>query len=150
MNLPAHFLMRSTRRGPLVPARLWLCDFEPGCPENILDRGRLTPYPRADVAGIEVPPEQVLDRLGIWRRRGDILLLPHEAVEALADDHKRTPRPVGHWAYAEPITAQRYAAEVRKLQWASAHKPDAPGLRPKSPVKPKQLELPNFDRENSL
>ena len=68
MKLPAHFMMRARRNGPLVPARLWLCDFEPGSPENKLDRGRLSPYPRADLAGIEVPPEQVLqegDRISI-------------------------------------------------------------------------------------
>lgn len=150
MKLPAHFLMRARRDGPLVPARLWLCDFEPGEPDNKLDRGRLCPYPRADVAGIEVPPEQVLDRLGVWRRRGDWTMLPHEVVAALADPGQQTPRPVGHWAYAAPISAEAYARRVRELQVASARQPLHPGLRPRERVEPKQLAVPNFDRENAL
>lgn len=148
MKLPAHFMLRAVRGGPLVPARLWLSDYEPEVPENKLDRGRLSPYPRADIAGVEVPPEQLLDRLGIWPRRGDGTLLPHEAIAALADPTQQTPRPIGHWAYAEPITKAEYDYQLLRLRWAQQHRPDDPALTPRQKIDSKQLPLPNFDREH--
>jgi hypothetical protein len=131
MQPPRHFLMRVRRDGPLVPARIWLCDHEPASPENKLDRGRLSVYPRADVGGLEVDPERLFDRL-------------------MSSTDWQPAHPITHWRYAQPITETEYAYRVRQLQWASAHKPDDPGLRPKTPLKPSQLQLPDFTRENSL
>lgn len=150
MRPPAHFILRARRDGPLVPARLHWCDTEPDEPDNRLDRGRLSPYPRADIAGVEVPPEQLLDRLGVWRRRGDIAALPHEVLAALDDPSQLTPRPVGHWAYAQKIDEAEYRYQVDRLRWASAHRPDEPGLHPRRPIDPRQMPLPSFERENAL
>ena len=131
LHPPRHFLMRVKRDGPLVPARLWLCGFEPGEPTNLLDRGRLSLYPRADIAGLEADPAQLFDRL----------VSPTDWQPA---------NPITHWRYMQPITQADYAFRVRQLQWASAHQPSEPGLRPKAAVKPSQLPLPSFDRENAL
>lgn len=143
-------MLRVRRDGPLTPARFWLDDAEPGVPDNKLDRGRLSPYPRAEIAGREVAPERLLDRLGIWRRRGDGTLLAHEVVAALADPSQQTPRPVGHWGYAEPISAAEYGYRVAHLAWLRAHKPNDPRAHPDRPMKPSELPMPNFEREQSL
>lgn len=117
---PSHFLMRVTRLGPLVPAKLWLDDAEPGEPSNKLDRGRLSIYPRAEIAGKEVPPEEVSDRLH-W----------HE----------------GHWKWCQPITADEYRYQVSRLTWAARHRPGDPTLAPRKPVDTAQMALPNFAQE---
>lgn len=111
------------RDGPLVPARLWWCDHEPGEPANTLDRGMLSVFPRADIADAEVPPEQLVERT--WA-------------------------PLGHWKYARPISEDEYRYQVERLRWAERNKPDEPGLKPRRPVASAQLALPNFDRENAL
>ena len=117
---PSHFLMRVTRLGPLVPAKLWLDDAEPGEPTNKLDRGRFSIYPRAEIAGKEVPPEQVSDRAA-W--------------------------PQGHWKYAQPITEVEYRYQVSRLGWAAKHRPGDPTLAPRKPVDTAQMALPSFDQE---
>jgi hypothetical protein len=150
MNPPAYFMLRVRRDGPLVPAKLWLDDAEPGVPENRLDRGRLSVYPRAEIGGREVDPQRVLDRLGVWRRRGDMPLLPHEVVAALADPAQRTPRPVGHWAYAEPISAGEYQYRVAHLAWTREHHPADPRGFADKPIKPAELPLGDFSREKAL
>ena len=147
---PRFFLLRATRLGPLVPARLWFCSHEPGASANLCDRGNLSLYPRADVGGIDVPPEQVLDRLGIWRRRGDGTMLPHEVIAALRDPSQQTPRPVEHWAYAQPITEAEYRYQLELLRWREQHDRAHPTLMPRSAVTPAQLPLPDFYKENSL
>lgn len=120
---PEHFEVRVVRDGPLVPARLWWCDHEPGVPENKLDRGMLSVFQRADIADVEVPPEQLVERT--WA-------------------------PATHWKYARPIPKDEYDHLVARLRWAERHRPDEPGLRPRRAVQPAQLALPNFDRENAI
>jgi hypothetical protein len=138
---PRYFLLRLRRGAPLVPARLWLCDHDPADPENRLDRGALSVFPRAEIAGREVPPERLLDRLGVWRRCGDGTLRADEAVAALADPSLQTPRPVGHWAYAQPITAAEYSYRVAHLQWLERHRPNDPRANPYQQIKPAELPL---------
>jgi hypothetical protein len=145
---PAYFMLRVRRDGPLVPAKLWFDHCEPGT-DNRLDRGRLSPYPRAEIAGREGDPQRLLDRLGIWRRRGDLPMLPHEVVAALADPALRTPRPVGHWAYAEPISAGEYQYRVSHLEWTRAYHPTDPRGFPNEKVKPAELPL-DFSQERAL
>jgi hypothetical protein len=126
-----HFVLRVTRYGPLVPARLWFCDSEPGVPENKLDRGRLSLYPRADIGGVEVPPELLADRL-----------------YSMTDP---TPaHPPTHWRFAKPISAEEYRWRLDSLRWAEQHRPDDPGLRPRRKLAAADLPLPDFDRENAL
>lgn len=125
-----HFLLRQVRGGPLVPARLWWCDHEPGEPENKLDRGRLSPFPRADIAGLEVDPQLIFDRT------------------FSATDHRPGIDP-NHWKYPVPITEAEYRYQFDRMRWAELHAPRDPTLTPKRRVDPSQFELPNFDRENA-
>lgn len=145
---PRHFIMRLTREGPLVPARLQWLDHEPGAPDNELDRGRLSPFPYVDIAGAETDPDVLLDRLG-FRRRGDAGSLPHEVLAAFANA-ALVPRPVGHWAYAQPVSEDEYDFQFRRMRWAENNRPNDPVLKPQRKVDPAQLPLPNFDRENAL
>lgn len=124
MKRPQHFLMRLRRDGPLVPARLRWLDHAPEDPEdNKLDRGRLSIVVCADVAGAEVPPEVVLDRL--WSR---------------ADT--RPGIPSTHWKYPRPITEEEYRYQLAWHKWSR--------VNPRRPLDPAQLPLPDFTRENSL
>lgn len=133
MTLPAprHFLMRQRRDGPLVPARLWWCDHDPADPENKLDRGRLSVYPRADIAGNEVDPERIFERT----------YGGSEARPAISPTH---------WKYPKPITEAEYRFQFDRMRWAERNRPDDPTLRPKAAVDPREAPLPNFERENAL
>jgi hypothetical protein len=55
-----YWLMRAVKGGPLVPARIWICDHEPHFPENKLTREFLA----AQIAGRWVEVEKV------WHSRG--------------------------------------------------------------------------------
>ena len=145
-----YFLLRLTRDGPLVPARLRWIDHEPGEAENKLDRGRIVPFPIADIAGAEADPEIILDRIGVRRPRGDAGIMAHEARAALADVASLVPRPLTHWAHAQPITEAEYTFQFRRMRWAENNRPDDPVLKPRGRVDPMQMPLPNFDRENAL
>jgi hypothetical protein len=126
-----HFVMRVTRYGPLVPARLWWCDHDPADPANKLDRGRLSLYPRADIAGVEVEPEHLADRL-----------------YSMTDP---TPaHPPSHWRYAKPISEAEYRFRFDSLRWIEQTRPDDPLLKPRRRLAAADLPLPDFDRENAL
>jgi len=144
-----HFLMRVARHGPLVPARLWWCDSEPGVPENRLDRGRLSLYPRADIAGVEADPDILLDRLG-FRRRGDSGSLPSEVLPALADPKRLAPRPLGHWAYTKPISEAEYRWRFDALRRTEERNPDDPRLKTRRRLAAADVEVPDFSREEAL
>jgi hypothetical protein len=144
-----HFLLRVTRYGPLVPARLWWCDHDPADPGNTLDRGRLSLYPRADIAGVETDPDILLDRLG-FRRRGDSGSLPSEVLPALADPKRLTPRPLGHWAYTKPIGPEEYRWRFDALRRTEERNPNDPVLRTRQRLTGEDVEVPDFSREEAL
>jgi len=124
MKAPRYFLLRVRRDGPLVPARLrWLDHAPEDPPTNKLDRGRLSIVIVADIAGADVPPEEVTDRF----YRGP-----------------------GHWKYAEPVTETEYRYQMQRLLWAEKNRPSDPALHPRRVLKPADVPLPNFDRENAL
>jgi len=126
-----YFLMRVARHGPLVPARLWWCDHEPGVPENRLDRGRLSLYPRADIAGVEVEPELLADRL-----------------YSLTDP--RPANPITHWRYAKPISAEEYRWRFDALRRVEALRPDDPLLKTRRRLAAADVPMPDFTREEEL
>jgi len=144
-----HFLLRVTRYGPLVPARLWWCNSEPGVPENRLDRGRLSLYPVVDIAGQEADPEILLDRLG-FRRRGDSGSLPYEVLAALAHPAELAPRPLGHWAYTKPISEAEYRWRFDALRRLEERNPDDPRLKTRRRLAAADVEVPDFSREEAL
>ncbi len=128
---PRYYLLRAVRYGPLVPARLRWLDHAPEDPEtNKLDRGRLSIVVCADIAGTEVEPEQIMERL--WSetdfRPG---ILP------------------GHWRYPKPITEAEYHYQVARLRWAEAHRPEDAALRARRAVDPAAVPIPSFEEENA-
>jgi hypothetical protein len=122
MMPPRYFVLRVTRYGPLVPARLTEIDTEPGEPGNKRDRWPPTVL-CADIAGAVVPPEELTERFMA---------------------------PVGHWKYAQPISEAEYRHRFALLRWAEAHRPADPTLKPRRRVDPTHLPLPDFTRENAL
>ena len=126
-----HFVLRVVRGGPLVPARLWFCDSEPGVPENKLDRGRLSLYPRADIGGVEVEPEQLADRL-------------------FSMTDPRPAHPPTHWRYAKPIAAEEYRWRFDALRRVEELRPDDPLLRTRRRLAAADVEVPDFSREEEL
>lgn len=124
MNPPAHYLMRQVRLGPLVPARLHWLDHEPGVPENKREGSR---WPVlilcADIAGVEVEPEQITDR-----------------------GH----RPAAHWGALQSITEAAYRYEIARLRWAEGSAPADPALRPRRKVDPASVAMPSFERERTI
>jgi hypothetical protein len=129
---PRYFVLRLTRYGPLLPARLWWCDHGPeDPPDNKLDRGRLNLYPRADIAGSEVPPEELAERL-------------------VSMTDPRPAHPPSHWKYARPCGLEEYRLRFDALRRAEKRRPDDPVLRTRRPLAADDLEVPNFNREREL
>lgn len=121
MKKPQHFLMRVTRYGPLVPARLVEIDHEPGEPSNPRDRWPATILV-ADVAGEVVPPEQLTERF-FWGKH--------------------------HWKWAEPVSEATYRHHFERMRQAETDDPTAPVLRPHKRVDPAAVALPSFAEENA-
>jgi len=120
---PAYYLLRMTRYGPLMPARLQWLDHEPGVPDNLRHDRWPALLVCADIGGEVVPPETLTDRFH-W--------------------------PAGHWKYAQPVTAAQYRHAFDRLRWAERNAPSDPTLRPRRRVAPTQIPLPSFDRENAI
>lgn len=131
MTLPAprYFMIRVRRDGPLTPAKLWLCDHAPGEPDNKLDRGNLSIYPRAEIAGKEVDPELLFDRV-------------------FSHTDWQPAYAVSHWKFASTITETEYRYRVAHLTWAQQHRPGDPTGHARKPLDAAQMPLPNFEREN--
>jgi hypothetical protein len=110
---------------------LWWCDSEPGVPDNKLDRGRLSLYPRADIAGVEVEPELLGDRLC-----------------SLTDP--RPANPITHWRYAKPISAEEYRWRFDALRRLEERNPDDPRLKTRRRLAAADVEAPDFSREEAL
>lgn len=123
----AYFLLRVRRRGPLVPARIRLIDHAPEDPEwNKLDRGRLSSLLAADIAGEEIDPQIMLDRL----------ISCHDWFPANLP---------GHWRYAQAITEAEYRYRVAHREWIASVRPSDPIVRPREAAEPAQLALPVFE-----
>lgn len=116
-----HFIVRVTRYGPLVPARLMEIDTEPGEPDNPRDRWPATIL-CADIAGEVVPPEQLTDRF-YW--------------------------PKHHWKHAEPVSEATYRAHFEHMRRAESCDPSNPVLTPRKRVDPAAVALPDFTQENA-
>jgi hypothetical protein len=145
---PRHYLIRLRRDGPLVPARLRWLDHEPGEPDNKLDRGSLVPFPAVDIAGKDVEPEVLIERVILQpNRRGDMLKQP----AALLADFLAAPSgavPLTHWRYAQPISEAEYRHQLKLRGWAQTYRPSHPVLQPRQRVDPAQLPIPDFTREH--
>jgi len=136
-----HFLLRCYRATALVPARLRWISHEPGEPDNHLDRGRLSPFPLVEVAGRSVPPEFLLERLGMLATNGDVVQPADVLLARLA---VASPIPVTHWKYPQPIGRAEYDYQIARLGWAERNRPSDPTLRPRQPVDPNTFQPPLF------
>lgn len=120
--IPArYFIMRVTRYGPLVPARLMEIDTEPGEPDNPRDRWPATIL-CADIAGEVVPPEQLTDRF-FWQPP--------------------------HWKHVKEISQREYEHLFALMRRAETDDPTAPVLRPRQRVRAADVTLPSFAEENA-
>ena len=122
MTAPRYFIMRVTRYGPLVPARLQWLDHEPGVADNKLDRGPRSVFPFVDVAGEVVPPEQLLERFA-WKQP--------------------------HWKALAEVSQAEYEHLFARMRWAEVNDPGDPTLRPRQRVDPSTVALPSFEQENA-
>lgn len=127
-----YYVLRLARFGPLLPARLYWCDHGPDDPpENKLDRGRLSLYPRADIGGVEVEPEQLADRL-------------------FSMTDPRPAHPPTHWRFAKAISAEEYRWRFDALRRVEELRPDDPLLRTRRRLAAADVEVPDFSREEAL
>lgn len=116
-----YYVMRLTRFGPLLPARLHEIAHEPGEPSN--PRDRWPPFvTEADVGGERLPPEEILDRR-----------------------HWQPP----HWKALQEISKAEYDALFARLRWAESSDPRNPMLHPRERVRAADMALPSFERENA-
>jgi hypothetical protein len=121
MTPPRYFILRLTRFGPLLPARLHEIDHEPGEPDNPRDRWPPTVL-EADIAGERLPPEELTDRF-FW--------------------------PAAHWKHAEPVTEAVYRYHFERMRRAESSGESNPMLRPRQRVRAADVPLPNFDSERA-
>lgn len=100
---PGAWLVRLVRGGPLVPARIFWCDHEPGEPDNKLDQ----PFLDAEINGKRVDP------LKLWEMRGRAVPLNEIAYrdalrkwaqENAPDDPAANPdQPIDHLTVKPPF-----------------------------------------------
>jgi hypothetical protein len=93
---PGRWLVRCCRRCPDVAARIWLCDHEPGTPENKVDQ----PYLQGQIGLDLVPPIEV------WHRRGLIEITAAEfehQIEWLKWAERNAPNDP-RFTYRKPVT----------------------------------------------
>jgi hypothetical protein len=119
-----YWLLYSRRDGVLLPARIWLCNHEPGDPENILDRWPI-PFLAGEIGGKWVEPAE------IWYR---VL--------------RRETEP-NHWKCAHPIIPkegltlhQEFLFLMSEMAWLKENDRTHPLARPNKPVSLAALPLP--------
>jgi hypothetical protein len=92
--VPGHWVIKLRKHAPLIPARTFWCDHEPGNPENKLDRWPL-PFIAGEIAGDIADPLDIFgarDRAPLEPRGG--LTIEQEYAYRVADiRHARRWRP---------------------------------------------------------
>jgi hypothetical protein len=94
-----YWLMKAVKHGPLVPARIFWCDHEPGVPDNILDRGG--PFLAAEIAGAWVEVDRV------WHSRGKAIDEKEYAFRLAEIDWSKK------YAPSEPLANPRQAVSLK-------------------------------------
>ncbi|HEX5320603.1 MAG TPA: hypothetical protein VFW46_15675 [Stellaceae bacterium] len=148
---PGHWMVRCCRDCPEVAARIWLCDHEPGEPDNPVDQ----PYLQGQI-GLDLS-----DPAEIWAMLEFCEASPEEqrllAEPPLSDRVPRHGRraafvtaPMAKWKQqrARRITAAEYAHEIAWLRWAGRNATNHPRLHYRQPVNPAALPIPQFARQS--
>lgn len=105
--LVGYWLIRDGKKRPLIPARIWWCHHEPGCPDNKLDQ----PFLAGEIAGQPVDPVDIYaahDHQEMVPKGG--LTLAQEYAWRVADmEHAREYRP------DDPIANPRRRINLTKI-----------------------------------
>src|SRR5690242_14443850 len=144
---PGFWMVRCCMRCPPVAARIWLCQHEPGEPENLVEM----PYLQGQLGLDLTDPAQ------IWEMVAFCEATPAERAR-LTDPplSERAPRgnrsaalqwaPIAKWKRdrARRIIAAEYDRQITWLRWAERHQPAHPEFNFRKPVELAQLPLPRF------
>jgi hypothetical protein len=141
------WMVRVVRGGPFVASRIWLCDHEPGEPENIMDR----PYWQGQI-GLDLTSP-----LKIWTMLEYVEASPEQqrafASPPLSERAPRggrspaftyAPMPLWQQSRARRITLEEYLTELAWLAWAKRNAPDHPDFTYRRPVNPRTAPVPRF------
>lgn len=144
---PGFWMVRCCRLCPEVCARIWVCDHEPGLPENKLDQ----PYWQGQLGLDLVPPDDVWEM--VWFAEASpeeqrAMIAP--PLSARAPKSRRLPAlvtaPMSKWKQerARRITEAEFAAQIRWLLWAEKHAPHRHEFNFRKPVDPTAVPIPRF------
>lgn len=140
-------MLRAVRGGPEVCARLWLCDHEPGAPDNRMDR----PYWQAQIGLDFIPPARVwgmVEFVEATPEQQALLANPPLSSRGTRDGRKPgfTTAPMAKWKQlrARRISAAEYEAELIWHGWASRNAPDHPDFTWRKPIDKALAPIPRF------
>lgn len=142
-----YWMVRYRRLCPFVAARIWLCDHEPGDPENLMDR----PYLQGQI-GLDLTPP-----LEIWAMVEFAESAPEQQQALISPPLSiRTPRghrapafqtaPLPKWQQerARRITVQAFEREIEWLTWAARNAPTHPDFLWRKPLDRNAAAAPRF------
>lgn len=145
--IAGHWMIRAVRGGPEVCARVWLCDHEPGEPDNIMDRAHWQGQIGLDL----VSPGAILGMVEFCEASPEqqaMLIRPplSDRVPRSGRAPAFTTAPMAKWkqARARRITAEEYQRELRWIEWAARNKPDHPDLTYRRAIDKRAAPVPRF------
>ena len=147
---PGYWLVRCCRHCPVVAARIWLCDHEPGYPEHKIDR----PYLQGQIGLDLVDPHEIWAMLEFCEASPEEKRLmeapPLSSRERAGARGNRQPglvtAPMSLWKRhrARRISAADYERQIAWLKWAEKHRPQHPDFTYRKPVSPAAMAIPRF------
>lgn len=145
---PGYWMVRCCRGCPEVAARIWVCDHEPGLPENKVDQ----PYLQGQLGLDLTDPDDIWAMLEFCEAEPaqQRLFADPPASRRRPARPGRLPgfasAPMSKWKQqrARRITAAEYEAQLRWLHWAERHAPNHPDRLYRQPVDPAALPIPTF------
>jgi hypothetical protein len=146
---PGHWMVRCCRFCPEVPTRIWLCDHEPGLPENKVDQ----PYLQGQIGLDLVPPADVWAMLEFVEAPAEQQELFSRPLPLRVDVRaglamKPTTAPMAKWKRerARRITPPEFEAGIVWLRWAEKNAPSHPDFNYRRPIDPAAMPVPRFQR----
>lgn len=142
---PGWWMVRCCRGCPEVVARIWLCDHEPGDPENKVDQ----PYLQGQLGLDLVDPNEIWVMLEYCEAGSEEQALLRRPLALRTDVQagrvaRAATAPMALWKRerARRISAAEYAYQLADYQWLRQHRPNDPNARPTEKVQIRNLELP--------
>ena len=148
MTLRAGFwLVRCCRFCPEAPARIWLCEHEPGEPENLMDR----PFWQGQIGLDLTDPAEIWAMLEYLEASPAERAVMERPLSLRADVRAgrveaAATAPMAKWKRerARRITAAEYDRQIAWLRWAERHQPAHPELQYRRPLTAASVPLPRF------